>query len=290
MKRKFIISSLLFVLGMFIMPNVYAEESYGKVESLSGGADFAGTEQSANVVISYSNLNLKWSPADGSRFKDGWWIGIKVTAPETNFKPDSAQVRRNGITGTPEIVKFSKIKDAETYFTTWLYVDENIKDNELFGKYEIDWNGDNHFEQNIQFKVDKASMNLEKPVGLKSVTVKGANGKYELFPTKKNSLSEFSTTEKRLLNVLTTPPEGKKFTGYKTEEGKDFAEDDELSDGLVLIAQFEDIEKESITSTPEKTDDTKNPDTSDINLLMLISLITLSGLGLGYTIKKRRFN
>ncbi len=34
----------------------------------------------------------------------------------------------------------------------------------------------------------------------------------------------------------------------------------------------------------------KNPDTSDINLFMLISFTVLSGLGLGYAVKKRRFN
>ena len=40
-----------------------------------------------------------------------------------------------------------------------------------------------------------------------------------------------------------------------------------------------------IVDTPKE--DAKNPDTADINLLMLISLITLSGLGLAYAVRKR---
>ena len=62
-----------------------------------------------------------------------------------------------------------------------------------------------------------------------------------------------------------------------------------LSEGVTQDEDGKVVDPNSVTPV-EKTDDTKNPDTADINLLMLISLITLSGLGLGYTIKKRRFN
>ncbi len=61
-----------------------------------------------------------------------------------------------------------------------------------------------------------------------------------------------------------------------------------LAKGLIVDENGKVVDSSSVK--PEKTDDTKNPNTSDINLLMLISLITLSGLGLGYIIKKRKFN
>ena len=37
----------------------------------------------------------------------------------------------------------------------------------------------------------------------------------------------------------------------------------------------------------EKTDDVKNPDTADINLYLLLSLIVSSGCGLDYVVRKR---
>lgn len=41
---------------------------------------------------------------------------------------------------------------------------------------------------------------------------------------------------------------------------------------------------------PQKIEEIKNPETSDINVIALISLITLGTIGLGYTVKKRKFN
>lgn len=41
---------------------------------------------------------------------------------------------------------------------------------------------------------------------------------------------------------------------------------------------------------PEEKEKVKNPETSDINVIVLISLITLGTIGLGYTVKKKKFN
>ena len=40
----------------------------------------------------------------------------------------------------------------------------------------------------------------------------------------------------------------------------------------------------------QEGEEVKNPETSDINVIALISLITLGTIGLGYTVKKRKFN
>ena len=77
---------------------------------------------------------------------------------------------------------------------------------------------------------------------------------------------------------------GYAFDGWFDENGKRFDTTKNVTRNLIVNARFTKV------TSAEKIDDTKNPDTSDVNLLMLISLITLSGLGLGYTIKKRRFN
>ena len=63
-----------------------------------------------------------------------------------------------------------------------------------------------------------------------------------------------------------------------------------MKSGLLQNEDGTVINPTSVKPNKEEHNNILNPDTSDINLLMLISLITLSGLGLGYTIKKRRFN
>ncbi len=66
-----------------------------------------------------------------------------------------------------------------------------------------------------------------------------------------------------------------------------------LSEGVTQNENGKVVDPSSVKpaeKAPEQNDDTKNPDTSDINVSMLISLIALSGLGFGFAIKKRRFN
>lgn len=60
---------------------VYPE--LGDVTTYTGGT-VTGTK-SGNVVVNISdNVTLNWSPKDLSigRYTDGWWAGIKITAPE----------------------------------------------------------------------------------------------------------------------------------------------------------------------------------------------------------------
>lgn len=45
------------------------------------------------------------------------------------------------------------------------------------------------------------------------------------------------------------------------------------------------------TTTPENgKEEIKNPDTADINIVTILSMIVISGIGVTYTIKKRKFN
>ncbi len=68
---------------------------------------------------------------------------------------------------------------------------------------------------------------------------------------------------------------GKVFSKFVTETGEDFDENAVITTDLILTAVYVDLPA--------------NPDTSDINLYLLLSLIAVSGCGVAYTIK-RRFN
>lgn len=79
---------------------------------------------------------------------------------------------------------------------------------------------------------------------------------------------------------------GYKFGGFYTSE--DFTEefsltnviDEDVTVYVKLVQLREEEDNENIT----------NPDTSDIGVVGIIATIVIAGLGLGYTIKKRRFN
>ena len=78
-------------------------------------------------------------------------------------------------------------------------------------------------------------------------------------------------------------------TGYKFDN---FYEDEELTKVFDMTKPFtaDTTVYLKFVQLREETDGTKNPNTSDINVYGTVALIFLATLGLGYTIKKRRFN
>lgn len=75
---------------------------------------------------------------------------------------------------------------------------------------------------------------------------------------------------------------GFKFGGFYTSDAfdKEFDISKEISEDVTVFVKMVEIEDETIT----------NPETSDINLISIIVAVAISSIGLGYTIKKRRFN
>lgn len=79
-------------------------------------------------------------------------------------------------------------------------------------------------------------------------------------------------------------------SGYEFD---DFYEDEALTTKYDMTQPFNADTKvfmKLVQLREEETDNTPNPDTSDLGLVGIIATILLAGAGLGYTIKKRKFN
>lgn len=79
-------------------------------------------------------------------------------------------------------------------------------------------------------------------------------------------------------------------TGYTFE---DFYADEELTTKFDMTQPFNADTKvylKLVQLREDESEDVVNPDTSDIGLVGIIATILLAGAGLGYTIKKRKFN
>ncbi len=179
-KNSLMTKILSFVLVLTIMfgmipPAVIASaatDSMATIESLVNGGSF----EDSNTVI-FADTELVWSEKNTSigRNSDGWWVGIKVTAPEGMSSEDlkSAKYQSNqGGTWSAD-KSFWSYKDSsdnatEHYIELWGLVNEQyINDALVNGKtvnyeYRFSWDGDGDFEQKITMKIDPETVVLKK--------------------------------------------------------------------------------------------------------------------------------
>lgn len=112
------------------------------------------------------NVQLEWAPKDESvgRVQDGWWTGMKVTAPAGTVM-ENAKFRRKGSAepmafvpdgGSPDTMQLWGLVTAE-YLTNFSSQSKNIN-----YTWEFDWNGDGVFEQTVTMTVVPAGIKLKQ--------------------------------------------------------------------------------------------------------------------------------
>lgn len=181
---------LCFAMLLSMVPalNVEAEEqvSYGIVSELTPGStvEDQDTDTGRTTVISYSGLELKFFDKDPTigRNQDGWWVGIKIAAPENMTKEEQFVSGENAVTyqrkngdGWKDAVSFwdaqesdKEAPEAERYKTFWCLISEsslrksNIKGKNLTYTWRFDWNMDGVYEHTVQLSVDPANTTLMK--------------------------------------------------------------------------------------------------------------------------------
>jgi hypothetical protein len=154
---------------------------YGTVEPF-GTNDGAGVsvnmaDPSQVVVTVDPNVAKTWVQKDNSlgRSFDGWWYGLKITAPASIDNSKVGVQRRSYYEGNEVswITRdWNSIKDSGTNTPEYLYfypglsaeaaniiIANNIA---LISEWHFDWDGDGTYEQDVLIKLDKNNLNLVK--------------------------------------------------------------------------------------------------------------------------------
>lgn len=156
---KLIVDSVSTVLldasGAKIFP---VEVAPGTVTALSEGGVVDGSH------VSFRNQTLNWVAADTAlNRQEGWWVGIKVTAPE-GADIENAQYTSNGVKKS-----FNANKDSVSvphYIELWgmvqpEYIQTALEtDGEINYIWTFDWNNDGLFEQNVTMALDVNNIKL----------------------------------------------------------------------------------------------------------------------------------
>lgn len=162
-KKKFLDRVLAMVLTVMMviamMPmNVFALENaqYATVTTLTGGE--VKNNGTANVEVVIEEATLQWVAGNSTR-SEGWWVGIKVEAPE-GYSADATYKRKSNPSHEyGEAVKFADAKDGDNYIELWFAVSpESLvkfanEGRNLTMMYAFDWNADAVYEQEVTFSV-----------------------------------------------------------------------------------------------------------------------------------------
>lgn len=144
---------------------VYPATELGTVTEITGTPNIENDKTNSVSVSFNKEVTLQWSQADAKigRTKDGWWAGIKMTAPQgadlENAKYKSkATPTSNWVVGK----EFAKAKDGDDFITLWAYVaNEDMLKNGIHTQWGFDWDNDGVYEQYVDFKFDSANVNLD---------------------------------------------------------------------------------------------------------------------------------
>ena len=165
--------ALVMVLSSFPVANVFAADTeYAKVSALTDGSSIENNGSDIITVNYDESVKLDWSKAEPAigRNADGWWVGIKIIAPENYSEEASYIAHYNGVeqarTNTFESAKDSKPEAQEQYIQMWGFINEAVLNNAIVNGefienyYEFDWDGDMDYEQTIYVDVDPNAVEL----------------------------------------------------------------------------------------------------------------------------------
>ena len=143
------------------------EPAYAEVHSFSGGT--VTGSGAADTVVSIDNAILEWVAKDESigRTQDGWWVGIKIVAPDgVDLSKAVYQRRSDGTYDGAEVTPF--VPESDRYLGMWcLVTEEYLESFSEAGKkmnyvWRFSWDGDDVYEQTIAITIDPAGITLKQ--------------------------------------------------------------------------------------------------------------------------------
>ena len=162
--KKLFALLLAVVMVMGMATTAFAAETNGTIEGITDGITVNGN----NVTV--DGTSLQWYAADTSigRYQDGWWAGVKITAP-TDYT-SGAMYSNNGGTSWKS---FDSAKDGDNWMGAWLpitpaYLEYALANNKVLQwTYQFDWdttdaNGSYNAEQTFTITVSPNNITLTK--------------------------------------------------------------------------------------------------------------------------------
>ena len=301
MNKKILVLTTIMVLllGIIAVIPVFAEsaeDTYGKVEALSG-TPTKEDDSLGNITIKFTKTeidNLKWVKFDDggeNRGKNGWWLGFRVTAPITANLEKSTWTSDNGTTNNSFQ---SVVDDGQKYCSFWIPLDEEILKAHTSPwdayKCQFTWKGESDDvigTLNVTINIDPTSAVLNKDPENSSnemieVTVDGV--KFTL--AKGDSLNSLGKADAAKLEKL-TKKDGHTFDGFfKSEGGKDVQVQmgDSLTEATTLKTKFTPIPvSNGGGQAPQQPAPEKDvtPKTGSVNQeVIFISLAIISLIGI----------
>ena len=191
---------------------------FGVLSCLTEGGSLEN-EANSKAIATFGSLTLQWenSDPDIGRTEAGWWVGVKMTAPngmteQADFVSEDKSVtyQSKGSNGEWSGVKSfwdaqdsdPKIAETERYLTMWgLVNEEKLNEAILSGtnityQWKFDWNKDGAYEQTATLEIDPSEITLKKS----DETVYPTESKY--IGTVKNPSEGFSVANENS-NVVT---------------------------------------------------------------------------------------
>jgi len=137
-------------------------QACGTVEAITEGLSVSGKTNDETVAVENSDaVVLKWEAADTNigRNEDGWWAGIKVTAPSGMTAEDLEKItlQKSTVAGEwSDVISFKEARDAEDYVTLWTLVNPELisAGDEITKQWQFDWDADGTYEQLISLTLD----------------------------------------------------------------------------------------------------------------------------------------
>lgn len=167
-KNKWLRNMLAVVMALALLPNIsFAAETdnIGTIEMITAG----GTAEGNNITVTGSNLNWVEKDVSVGRNQDGWWIGVKISAPasvDTDEKANQVKYSNNGSDNLEK--NFGQNKDGQWWMGCWVPVkpdslEQALENNTaLQWTYKFDWDGNGTVDQTFMITVDPDNITLNK--------------------------------------------------------------------------------------------------------------------------------
>ena len=148
--------SILMVMSMFPVSAIAAgDDIYGTVEAITGVLTQEGT--GAEITATHAGtLDWNWGGlgSEPGITDEGWWAGVKVTAPTTVNMDAAKYCNWDGNEYFFKDDRKTEDGDPNQYIHLWMPVDEDIlrksvRENFTYN-FTFDWDGDGTYEQTVK--------------------------------------------------------------------------------------------------------------------------------------------